>query len=137
LTKHQIAVEEIDRVIASGARFGCVLADSGYGSSAAFRQALSERGLSWAVGLSRRQNVYPADVGLIFPVANTGRRRKYHIPDTAPVAAEAMLADEKWRRVTWRRGSKGLDSGAKCNGFMRSGFERLCQARRGLPGTVF
>jgi len=107
LTKHQIAVEEIDRVIASGARFGCVLADSGYGSSAAFRQALSERGLSWAVGLSRRQNVYPADVGLIFPVAKTGRRRKYHIPDTAPVAAEAMLADEKWRQVTWRRGSKG------------------------------
>ena len=27
LTKHQIAVEEIDRGIASGARFGCVLAD--------------------------------------------------------------------------------------------------------------
>ncbi len=107
LTKHPIAVEEIDRVIASGARFGCVLADSGYGSSASFRQALSERGLSWAVGLSRRQTVYPCDVGLIFPVAKTGRRRKYHIPDTAPVAAEAMLADEKWRQVTWRRGSKG------------------------------
>ena len=34
-----------DRVIASGARFGCVLADSGYGSSGPFRQALSERGL--------------------------------------------------------------------------------------------
>jgi len=107
LTKHEIAVEEIDRVIASGARFGCVLADAGYGSSASFRQALSERGLSWAVGLSRRQTVYPADVGLIFPVAKTGRRRKYHIPDTAPIAAEAMLADEKWRQVTWRRGSKG------------------------------
>jgi SRSO17 transposase len=107
LTKHEIAVEEIDRVIASGARFGCVLADAGYGSSASFRQALSARGLSWAVGLSRRQTVYPAEVGLIFPVAKTGKRRKYHIPDTAPVAAEAMLADEKWRRVTWRRGSKG------------------------------
>jgi len=58
-----------DRVIASGVRFGCVLADSGYGSSGPFRQALSERGLLWAVGLSRRQNVYPADVALIFPVA--------------------------------------------------------------------
>ena len=30
-----------------------------------------------------------------------------------------------------------LDSGAKCNGLMRSGFERLCQARRGWPGRVF
>ena len=76
LTKPEIAIEEIDRVIASGARFGCVLADSGYGSSGAFRRALSERGLRWAVGLSRRQHVYPADVALIFPVAKTGRRRK-------------------------------------------------------------
>jgi SRSO17 transposase len=29
-TKPEIAIEEIDRVIASGARFGCVLADSGF-----------------------------------------------------------------------------------------------------------
>ena len=107
LTKPEIAIEEIDRVIASSARFGCVLADSGYGSSRSFRQALSERGLLWAVGLSRRQNVYPADVALTFPVAKTGRRRKYHIPDRHPVSAEAMLADEKWQKVSWRRGTKG------------------------------
>lgn len=107
LSKPEIAIEEIDRVIASGARFGCVLADSGYGSSGPFRQALSERGLKWAVGLSRRQNVYPADVALIFPVATTGRRRKYHIPDHPPVSAQAMLAQEKWHKVSWRRGTKG------------------------------
>lgn len=107
LTKPEIAIEEIDRVIASGARFGCVLADSGYGSSGSFRQALSERGLKWAVGLSRRQNVYPADVALVFPVARAGRPRKYSIPDQPPVSAEAVLADEKWRRVNWRRGTKG------------------------------
>ena len=92
LTKPEIAIEEIDRVIASGARFGCVLADSGYGSSGSFRQALSERGLKWAVGLSRRQNVYPADVALIFPVAKAGRPRKYNIPDQPPISAEAALA---------------------------------------------
>src|SRR5471030_7476 len=87
LTKPEIAIEEIDRVIASGVRFGCVLADAGYGSSGPFRQALSERGLLWAVGLSRRQNVYPADVALIFPVAKAGKPRKYHVPDQPPVAA--------------------------------------------------
>ena len=107
LTKPEIAIEEIDRVIASGVRFGCVLADSGYGSSGPFRQALGERGLLWAVGLSRRQNVYPADVALVFPVATTGRRRKYHIPDRPPVSVEAMLAEEKWQKVSWRRGTKG------------------------------
>lgn len=50
LTKPEIAVEEVERVVASGARFGCVLADSGYGSSGPFRQALSERNPLWAVG---------------------------------------------------------------------------------------
>lgn len=107
LTKPEIALQEIDRIIASGVRFGCVLADAGYGSSAPFRQALSERGLSWAVGLSRRQNVYPSDVALIFPIAKTGRHRKYHIPDRPPVSAEAMLAEGKWRKLTWRKGTKG------------------------------
>ncbi len=107
LTKPEIAIEEIDRVIASGARFGCVLADAGYGSSGSFRQALSERGLLWALGLSRRQNVYPADVGLVFPVAKTGRRRQYHMPDRSPVSAEAMLSGERWRKISWRRGTKG------------------------------
>ena len=57
LTKTEIAIEELDRVIAPGARFGCVLADLGYGSSGPFRQALSECGLLWAVGLSRRHPI--------------------------------------------------------------------------------
>lgn len=107
LSKPEIAIEEIDRIIGSGVHFGCVRADSGYGSSGPFRQALSERGLLWAVGLSRRQNVYPASVALVFPVATTGRRRKYHIPDRPPISAEAMLAQEKWQKVSWRRGTKG------------------------------
>ena len=107
LSKPEIAIEEIDRIIAFGARFGCVLADAGYGSSSSFRQALSERGLLWAVGLSRRQNVYPADVALIFPVATTGRRRQYHIPDRPPVSAEMMLSRETWQKISWRRGTKG------------------------------
>lgn len=107
LSKPEIAIEEIDRVRAAGVRFGCVLADAGYGSSGPFRQALSARGLTWAVGLSRRQNVYPADVGLVFPEAARGRRRKYHIPDRVAVSAETRLAGEKWRKISWRRGTRG------------------------------
>ena len=37
-TKGEIALAEIDRIRAAGVRFGCVLADAGYGASAAFRQ---------------------------------------------------------------------------------------------------
>lgn len=107
LSKPEIAIEEIDRVRAAGVRFGCVLADAGYGSSGPFRQALSARDLLWAVGLSRRQNVYPPETGLLFPEAARGRRRKYHIPNRMAVSAEIMLAGEKWRKVSWRRGTKG------------------------------
>lgn len=106
-TKPEIAVEEIDRAIAAGVRFGCVLADAGYGLSASFRQALSARDLCWAVGIPRHQKVYPADVQLIFPVAARGRPRIRHVPDVKSRAAHAMLEEAKWRRVSWRRGTKG------------------------------
>lgn len=38
--KGEIALAELDRVRAGGVRFGCVLADAGYGASGAFRQGL-------------------------------------------------------------------------------------------------
>ena len=95
-TKPDIAIKEIDRVIAAGVRFGCVLADAGYGLSAPFRQALSARGLRWAVGIPRHQKVYPADVQLIFPVAERGRPRVRHVPDGKSRAAHAMLEEVKW-----------------------------------------
>jgi SRSO17 transposase len=53
-TKPEIALAEINRARAAGLRFGSVLADAGYGLSAPFRQALSERGLTWAVGVGGR-----------------------------------------------------------------------------------
>jgi SRSO17 transposase len=106
-SKLEIAIEEVDRTRAAGVRFGCVLADAGYGVSAPFRHALSERGLLWAVGIPRHQKVYPADVALIFPVAGRGRPRQRHIPDRKSIAADAMLAGSSWRTVSWRRGTKG------------------------------
>lgn len=84
-----------------------MLADASYGLSAPFRQALSARGLRWAVGIPRHQKVYPADVGLIFPVAGRGRPRQRHIPYQKSQAAEAILAASTWRSVSWRRGTKG------------------------------
>jgi SRSO17 transposase len=106
-TKPEIAIEEIDRIKGAGVRFGCVLADAGYGLSAPFRQGLSARGLRWAVGIPFKQKVYTAKVALVFPVAGRGRPRKRHIPDSKSIAAETMLADASWRSLTWRRGTKG------------------------------
>src|ERR687884_514281 len=54
-SKPEVALSELDRVLEAGVRFGIVVADAGYGISAAFRQALSARGLRWAVGIPRIQ----------------------------------------------------------------------------------
>src|SRR5437879_731660 len=106
-TKPEIALAEIDRVIAAGIRFGCVLADAGYGLSAPFRQGLTARGLAWAVGIPRHLKVYPVDVQLIWPIAKRGRPRQRSIPDILSISAEAMLADARWQSITWRTGTKG------------------------------
>lgn len=97
-TKPEIALADIDRVRAAGVRFGCVLADAGYGLSAPFRQALSARGLTWAVGIPIKQKVYPADVKMIFPVAKRSRQRQRHISDTKSITAQAMLEPQSGGR---------------------------------------
>ncbi len=94
-SKPEIAIQEIDRLRAAGLRFGAVLADAGYGLSAPFRQALSARGLHWAVGIPRHQKVYPADVALIFLVTDLGlldqcRGGSVRHPDHAPPEARRL-----------------------------------------------
>jgi len=106
-TKPEIALAEIDRVIAAAVRFGCVLADAGYGLSAPFRQGLTARKLNWAVGIPRHLKAYPADVQMIWPVAKRGRRRRRHVPDILSIPAEDMLANATWQNISWRTGTKG------------------------------
>jgi SRSO17 transposase len=106
-TKPEIALAEVDRAIVAGVRFGCVLADAGYGLSASFREGLTARKLAWAVGIPRHLKVYPADVRMIWPVAGRGRPRKRSIPNVLSVAAENMLANAPWCTINWRTGTKG------------------------------
>jgi SRSO17 transposase len=108
--KWRIALDEIDRVLAAGGRFGCVLADAEYGKAAEFRQALSERNLPWAVGILPTQKVYPADVTLSYPARKaTGRPRKHPVPSAASVGAAELLEarPELFRSIAWRIGTKG------------------------------
>src|SRR5271156_2510633 len=84
--KSEIALAELDRLIAAGVRFGAVLADAGYGMGAEFRQALSARGLAWAVGIPRHQKVYPRDVELVFPSPDAADRANAMCPMSSPPA---------------------------------------------------
>ena len=107
-TKPEIALAEIDRMMSVGVRFGCVVADAGYGPSAPFRQGLTARKLAWAVGIPRHLKVYPVGVQLIWPITKVrGRPRKRHVPDILSIVAEDMLANAQWKNVSWRSGTKG------------------------------
>jgi SRSO17 transposase len=110
--KGDIALAQIDAALADGVRFGIVLADAGYGSSASFRAGLTQRGLQWAVGVQPTQKVYPADVTLDMP-ANppVGRPAKYakpSVPSVSVVQMIAMLGSKALRRCSWRCGTKGM-----------------------------
>jgi SRSO17 transposase len=111
-TKPALALAEVDRLRALGVEFGRVLADAAYGMGVEFRRGLSARGLLWAVGLMPNQLVYPADVAVRRPrrkrgPGRTGRPPTRPRPTRAPASAEDMLAGARWRRVTWRDGTKG------------------------------
>jgi SRSO17 transposase len=110
--KGDIALAQIDAALADGVRFGIVLADAGYGSSASFRAGLTQRGLQWAVGVQPTQKVYPADVTLDMP-ANppVGRPAKYakpSVPSVSVVQLIDMLGSKALRRCSWRCGTKGM-----------------------------
>ena len=109
--KWRIALDELDRVRAAGARFGHVVADAEYGQAAAFRRGVSERGLTWAVGILPTQKVYPADV-TVAPAAPkpTGRPSKHPRPSAESASARdrvAALPEPAFRTIAWRRGTKG------------------------------
>jgi SRSO17 transposase len=130
-SKGEIALAELDRVRAAGGRFGVVLADAGYGASAELRHGLDERRLRWAVGIPRNQKVYGADVRLVPP---PGRRARRRVPDEEPRPAGEVLAGLPWRRVTWRRGTKGALAARFAAVRVRVGDGATWGNNRHLPG---
>jgi SRSO17 transposase len=110
--KWRVALDEIDRVMSQGARFGAVVADAGYGNCSDFRNGLSERRLRWAVGILSNTRFYRADVEIrqASGASTGGRPRKHPEPTSARLSAEAMIAGlgkRAWRVIHWRRGLKG------------------------------
>lgn len=106
-TKWEIALREIDD-LSGTIQYGMVLADAGYGVNAAFRRALTARGLQWSVGTVKTQRVSPAHVRLIpIPKHFRGRPPRHPTPSEETESIESVLSQEAWRRVMWRHGTKG------------------------------
>ncbi|WP_268906335.1 IS701 family transposase [Deinococcus aquaedulcis] len=110
LTKKALALQEIDRVRQHGVTFKVVVADAGYGNSAAFRGALTARGLTWAVGVPGAQKVYSTKVGMLTERRSKTGRLLVPVPDEPRKSVAQVLHDlppHKWVSRTWRKGTKG------------------------------
>ena len=109
--KWEIALAELDRVRASGAQFGEVLTDAGYGVCGELRQGLTQRELRWTAGIPCDFQVYPPDVTLLMATPKgRGRPPKHPAPSAPSVRADRMiesLGTRAFRTIRWRDGTKG------------------------------
>jgi SRSO17 transposase len=96
MTKTELAGEMIGRAVENGVPGDVVLADSAYGRSHEFREAIREFGLDYAVGINRDTTVWVLDA--------RGRR----VGDALRVGQlAANLSPRAFRRTTWRDATKG------------------------------
>jgi SRSO17 transposase len=117
LTKPQIALELLDGVRGEGLAAQAVVADAGYGVCGDFRDGLEARGLSYIVGVTGDFVVFTAEPRWQAPQpSGRGGGRPRTRPRLAegspqPIALSELAKQVKWRRVTWREGTKGKLSG--------------------------
>ena len=111
-TKTQIALAQLRALLAEGAPHHCVLADAGYGVDTAFRQALSDMGLEYAVGVTSAVVVWPPGVEPLPPQPYSGVGRPPVVPRRTPrlqpmsVKALALsLPTQAFHTISWREGT--------------------------------
>src|SRR5205085_12273507 len=120
------ALEQCRAALAAGVPPALLLADAAYGSNTEFRDALSELGLRYIVGVDPQTTVWPQGSGPLeaAPYSGLGRPRSLLRRDAEhqPVSVRdlaASLPRGAFRSVQWREGSAGM---------MRSRFAR-CRVR--------
>jgi SRSO17 transposase len=114
LPKWQIALEQIDALLSEDLPPAPVVADAGYGDTTAFREGLTERGFSYAVGVGKDTSVWPPGEAPLPPSRWSGRGRPPALVqrdgDHKPVSARALAAqlpEGAWQEIRWREGTKG------------------------------
>lgn len=112
-TKPKIALEQIRQALAADIAPGVVLADAAYGNDSAFREALHELGLQYAVGVQSSMTVWKAGEEPLppEPYKGSGRppkllRRDAERPPISVKQLAAELPRKAFRKVSWRGGTK-------------------------------
>ena len=111
-TKPHIALQQIRGLLRQGAPHHCVLADAGYGIDYAFRQGLTDLGLSYVVGITSAVVVWPPGVEPLPPKAYSGMGRPSVMPRRTakrqPVNVKTLaqgLPDSAFQNISWREGT--------------------------------
>jgi SRSO17 transposase len=117
-TKTQIALQQLRALLVQGAPHHCVLADAGYGVDNAFRKALSDMGLLYAVGVTSAVVVWPPGVTPLPPEPYSGMGRPPVMPrrtqELQPMSVKALalsLPSRVFQNVSWREGTNETLSG--------------------------
>ncbi len=117
-TKAQIALAQLRQLLGEGAPHHCVLADAGYGVDNAFRQALSDMGLLYAVGVTSAVSVWPPGVEPLPPKRYSGMGRPPVMPRRTarrqPMSVKALalsLPSQAYQTISWREGTNEPMSG--------------------------
>jgi SRSO17 transposase len=111
-TKPEIALELVRQALKDGAPRGVILADAAYGSDTGFRDALTELGLPYAMGIGPGTSVWAPGKGPVPPPRRSGRGRPparlRRDEGHQPVAVKALaltLKESDWETISWREGA--------------------------------
>jgi SRSO17 transposase len=113
-TKPEIALQQIRKAVEQEVDVGVVLADAGYGNGTPFRTALTQLGLTYAVGIESSTTVWePGQQPLPAPPRRPGRgatpKRLQRNADHQPISVKQLalgLPSSAWKDVAWRPGSQ-------------------------------
>jgi SRSO17 transposase len=112
-TKWQIALDLIDQTLGFGIARRPVLVDAGYGESVEFRDGLTQRGLTYVVGVQSNRLIWAPGANPQPPkqTGNAGARRtRWRDGNRKPMQIAKLIKGiprQRYKTVSWREGARG------------------------------
>jgi len=118
--KWRLALDLLDDALTSGVERHVVVADAAYGDGTEFRRGLDERGLQYVLGVSGNAAIWPPGVSPSPPPRRkpgqigrprTAWRKPRGVKPTSIAKFGAEMTRDQFRRLSWRNGTRGPQSG--------------------------